>query len=138
MSEADVRAALKSMVVGEGGCLPIKYFSFLTINPAYDPSSFSQEIEDSEVAINTFKLIFEEMHKPGFDIVWNNTLVNIPRNSDKWCENHSKNCPFNLAGMKKAMSSVTHEDGSRDYCSEENVKWIMEYSESCGGIISFV
>jgi hypothetical protein len=42
---------LKSMKVGEDGCLPLKSFSFIVKNREYDPDSFSQEVEDSEERI---------------------------------------------------------------------------------------
>mgnify|MGYP003558419326 CR=1 FL=1 len=44
----EIGEKLKNMTVGEGKYLPISFVSFLVKNPNYDPTNFSQEIEDSE------------------------------------------------------------------------------------------
>lgn len=90
----EIGEKLKNMTVGEGKYLPMIFVSFLVKNPNYDPTNFSQEIEDSEKEIDVLNEMLVEMKKPGFDIIWNNTLNNIKTNSKRWSENHSKNAKF--------------------------------------------
>ena len=77
----EIGEKLKNMIVAEGKYLPIIAVSFLVKNPNYNPTNFSQEIEDSEEEIDVLNEISIEMKKPGFDIIWNNTLYNIKTNS---------------------------------------------------------
>lgn len=87
----EIGEKLKNMIVDEGKYLPMTFVSFLVKNPNYDPNKFSQEIEDSEKEIDVLNEMLVEMKKPGFDIIWNNTLHNVKTNSKRWRENHSKN-----------------------------------------------
>lgn len=135
LTRKDIAAKLKSMKVGENGVLPIKAFSFLVENRKYDPDNFSQEIEDTEEAIDVWKEIYEEIHKPYFDFVWNNTISQLPLNSKTWRNNHSKKCSVKLCGFAMYGSSIEHEDGTRDYYSEELVDKIVAWAEKNGGII---
>lgn len=96
LTHEEIRERLRNMVVGENGVLHIKSFSFLVKNPNYNPGTFSQEIEDSEIEINVADEMAKEIHKPGFDFVWHNTLGNIPNNSGEWKRNHSKICNIKL------------------------------------------
>lgn len=92
LTHEEIRERLRNMVVGENGVLPLKAFSFIVKNPNYDPDTFSQEIEDSEVKINVLDEIKKEIHRPVFDFIWHNTLSDIPHNSEEWEKNHSKIC----------------------------------------------
>ena len=57
----DIINRLKKMNNQSKNWQPIKYFSFIVINDEYNPSEFSQEIEDSEQEIDTWQLIIEEI-----------------------------------------------------------------------------
>lgn len=124
---------LKNMIVGEGKYLPIAYVSFLVKNPSYKPTNFSQEIENSEEEIDVLNEILVEMKKPGFDIIWNNTLHNVKTNSKRWCENHSHKCQITLLANWLILQSEIHENGARDFYSEDNINKIKtvleEYNE---------
>ena len=130
---------LKQMKVGETyndvTVLPVKWLSFFVPNDEYDPDNFSQEIEDSEEKIDIFKNICEEIHKPEFDFVWNNTLGRLPENSQRWQNNHSKICSIKIETL--LVQSVVHEDNTRDYYSEEIINKIMNINEKYVGIINF-
>ena len=132
---------LKQMKVGEKYndvlVLPMKWFSFLVPNDKYDPDNFSQEIEDSEENLETWSKIWEEINKPEFDFVWNNTLGKLPRNSENWKNNHGKICPVKRLGLEFVSQCVVHEDGTRDYYSDEIVNKIMNINKKYGGIIDF-
>ena len=56
LTRDDVIERLKSMKVGENDIQPVHTFSFLVLNPDYDPESFSQEIEDSEREVTLTEL----------------------------------------------------------------------------------
>ena len=129
----EIGEKLKNMTVGEGKYLPICSVCFLVKNPNYDPANFSQEIEDSEEEIDVLNEMLVEMKKPGFDIIWNNTLCNIKHNSKRWSENHSKKCQIKLIVNGVFLQSKTHENGARDFYSEDNINKIKtvleEYNE---------
>lgn len=129
----EIGEKLKNMMVGEGKYLPIIFVSFLVKNPNYDPTNFSQEIEDSEEEIDVLNEMLTEMKKPGFDIIWNNTLHNVKTNSKRWCENHSKKCQVHLLANWLILQSEIHENGIRDFYSEDNINKIKtvleEYNE---------
>ena len=137
LTKEEIINKLKAMEVGEGKEMPVKFFNFLTPNPYYDPNTFSQEIEDSEEPVNILEEIKKETSKPEFDYVWNNTISNIKTNSDKWQKNHTKICEVKLHADKIYMQCATHEDGTRNYYSEENLQRILELASKCGGIINF-
>lgn len=137
LTREEITEKLKSMKVGENNILPIKTFSFIVENRDYNPETFSQNIEDTEERIDEWKEIYEEIQKPGFDFIWNNTLRNLPRNSDAWLDNHTKICPVKMRGFAMYASSITHEDGTRDYYSEEIVDKIVSWAEKNGAIIDF-
>ena len=133
----EIGEKLKNMLVGEGKYLPITFVSFLVKNPDYDPTNFSQEIEDSEEEIDVLNEILVEMKKPGFDIIWNNTLYNIKTNSKCWCENHSKKCPIYFLSNGVILQSETHKNGVRDFYSEENINKIKTVLEEYNEIYGF-
>jgi hypothetical protein len=124
---------LKNMTVGEGKYLPISYVSFLVKNPNYDPTNFSQEIENSEEEVDVLNEMLAEMKKPGFDIIWNNTLHNVKTNSKRWRENHSKKCQVNLLSNWLILQSEIHKTGERNFYNEDNINKIKtvlkEYNE---------
>ena len=129
----EIGEKLKNMTVGEGKYLPISYVSFLVKNPNYDPTNFSQEIEDSEKEVDILNEMLAEMKKPGFDIIWNNTLHNVKTNSKRWRENHSKKCQVNLLSNWLILQSEIHKTGERNFYNEDNINKIKtvlkEYNE---------
>ena len=129
----EIGEKLKNMTVGEGKYLPMSFVSFLVKNPNYDPTNFSQEIEDSEEEVDVLNEMLAEMKKPGFDIIWRNTLYNVKTNSKRWCENHSKKCQIKLLANWLILQSEMHETGERDFYSEDNINKIKivleEYNE---------
>lgn len=137
LTKEEIINKLKAMEVGEGKEMTVKIFHFLTPNPYYDPNTFSQEIEDSEEPVNIIEEIKKETSKPEFDCVWNNTISNIKTNSDKWQKNHTKICEVKLQADNIYMPCATHEDGTRNYYSEENLQRILELASKWGGIINF-
>ena len=70
LTEQEIADKLANMRVDTGEYLPIKMFSFIILNPEYNPDDFSEEIENSEEFINTLGLEIKEIHKPDFDFVW--------------------------------------------------------------------
>ena len=137
LTKKEIIKKLKSMEVGEGKELPIKSCSFLIINNEYDPSNFSQAIEDGEKEVDLMGEIIKEMNKPEFDWVWNNTIGNIKTNSDKWYANHTKKCKIKLEPNRLFLTCKEYSGGTRNYYSEENLKRILDYAEEVGGIIDF-
>lgn len=129
----EIGEKLRNMTVGEGKYLPISYVSFLVKNPNYDPTNFSQEIEDSEKEVDMLNEMLSEMKKPGFDIIWNNTLHNVKTNSKRWRENHSKKCQVNLLSNWLILQSEIHKTGERNFYNEDNINKIKtvlkEYNE---------
>ena len=69
LSKEEIIQHLKDMVVDNENVYPWKWFSFIVMNPDYNPSEFSQEIEDSEEMIDEWAEVNKEMKKPEFDIV---------------------------------------------------------------------
>ena len=130
----EIGEKLKNMTVGEGKYLPFCLVSFLVKNPNYDPTNFSQEIEDSEEEIDVLNEMLAEMKKPGFDIIWNNTLHNVKTNSKRWRENHSKKCQVNLLANRLILQSEIHKTGERDFYSEDNINKIKTVLEEYGEI----
>lgn len=139
LTEDEIIDRLKQMKVGEKYndvlVLPVKWFVFKVPNDEYDPDNFSQEIEDSEENLETWSRIWEEINKPEFDFVWNNTLNRLSENSQRWKNNHNKICPIKIEIL--IVQSVDHDDGTRDYYSDEIVNKIMNIYEKYGGIIDF-
>ena len=129
----EIGEKLKNMTVGEGKYLPFCLVSFLVKNPNYDTTNFSQEIEDSEEEIDVLNEMLAEMKKPGFDIIWRNTLYNVKTNSKRWRENHSKKCQVKLLLNWTILQSEIHKTGERDFYSEDNINRIktvlQEYNE---------
>ncbi len=146
LTHEQIREKLREMRVDTGKCLPAKFFSFIVKNPDYDPDNFSQEIEDSEEEIDTMAEIRKESSKPGFDWVWNNTIGNIPKNSERWLDNHSKKCPIKLVPNAFLSSSSTHvimttlSSGEsrkatiRDYDNDFTFEKILEVEKEYGEI----
>ena len=139
LTKDEIIDRLKQMKVGEKYndvlVLSVKWFSFLVPNNEYDPYNFSQEIEDSEENLETWLKIWEEINKPEFDFVWNNTLDRLSENSPRWKNNHSKICPIKIETL--LVQSVVHDDGTRDYYSDEIINKIININEKYGGIIDF-
>lgn len=138
LSKNDIIQRLKNMVVDGENVLPLKWFSFIVINPNYNPEEFSQAIEESEVMIDFWKEFTEEIHKPEFDFVWNNTLSKLPRNSEEWNKNHSKICPVKAAYFEFMAACVQHNNGIRNYYSDDILDKVIKVSEEYGGIVDFV
>ena len=88
--------------------------------------------------IDFWKEFYEEIHKPEFDIVWNNTLSKLPRNSEEWNKNHSKICPVKAAYFKFMAACVQHDNGIRNYYSDDILDKVIKVSEEYGGIADFV
>ncbi len=126
LTKDEIIEQLKNMNVDGEKILPFHWFSFIVINPEYEPESFSQEIEDSEEEIKSWDLMIEEMNKPDFDFVWHNTLSNIPRNSEKWLKNHSKICAVKFSPVRFMEQCVNWADGTRNYYSERILNKILE------------
>jgi hypothetical protein len=94
--------------------------------------------------------IKKESSKPGFDWVWNNTIGNIPKNSEKWLDNHSKKCPAKLVVNAFLSSSSTHiitttlssgeswETRIRDYDNDFTMDKILEVEKEYGEIYKVV
>ena len=133
LTKDEIVEKLKNMNVDNKKIFPIHTFSFIVINPDYNPEKFSQEIEDSEEEIDTYGLMLEEIKKPGFDLVWHDTTCNVPRNSEKWLKNHSKICKAKFMPFKFWESCINYCDGTRNYYSEEILNKILEI----GDIINF-
>ena len=133
----EIGEKLKNMIVGEGKYLPIACISFLVKNPNYDPTNFSQEIEDSDEEFDVVNEILVELKKPGFDIIWNNTLQNVKTNSKRWSENHSKKCQITLIANRLFLQSEIHENGVRDFYSEDNINKIKTVLEEYNEIYDF-
>lgn len=133
----EIGEKLKNMTVGEGKYLPFCLVSFLVKNLTYDPTNFSQEIEDSEEEIDVLNEMLAEMKKPGFDIIWNNTLHNVKTNSKRWRENHAKKCQVKLLFNWIILESETHKTGVRDYYSEDNINKIKTVLKEYGEIYDF-
>lgn len=126
LTEQEIADKLANMRVDTGEYLPIKMFSFIILNPDYNPNDFSEEIENSEEFINTLDLEIKEIRKSGFDFVWNNTMVNIPKNSDKWLKNHTKKCKYKLLKNVFMMSCANWSNGTRNYCYKDVYDKIKE------------
>jgi hypothetical protein len=150
LTHEQIREKLREMRVDTGKCLPFKHFSFMVKNPNYDPDNFSQEIEDSEEEIDTMAEIWKESSKPDFDWVWNNTIGNIPKNSERWLDNHDKKCRFKLLGNVFLSSCSTHiitttlssgessEAMVRDYDNDFTMNKILEVEKEYGEIYEVI
>lgn len=134
LTRDEIVEKLKTMVVGEEKELPVKHMFCIHINKEYNPEDFSQKIEDSEEKIDVLSEISKEIKKPYFNFIWNNTLCNIPRNSEQWRNNHSKICELAVSPCVWAQC-IVHEDGRRDYYSEDLVDKIVRWGEIHGGIV---
>ena len=136
----EIGEKLKNMIVGEGKYLPMAFVSFLVKNLNYDPTNFSQEIEDSEEKIDILDILNEmlvEMKKPGFDIIWNNTLHGVKTNSKQWRENHSNKCQITFIPNCLLLQSEIHENGARNFYSEDNINKIKTILEKYNEIYDF-
>lgn len=133
LSKEEIIVRLKEMTPEKVG--PIKLLCFIVLNDNFDPYGFSQEIEDTEEFIDTWSLAMEEIKKPEFDFVWNNTIGELPRNSEKWLDNHDKIRHVKFKTIP--VQCITHEDGTRDYNSDENVDKVLKIQEQYRVIIDF-
>ena len=133
LTKEEIVEKLKSMNIDNKKIFYFHIFSFIIVNPDYNPEAFSQEIEDSEEEINSLDLISDEMHKSDFDFVFHNTLCRVPWNSKKWLENHSKICKVKFIPNKFIEQCVNHRDGTRNYYSEKILNKILEI----GNIVNF-
>ncbi len=124
LTRDDVIERLKNMKVGENDIKPVHIFSFLVLNPDYDPESFSQEIEDSEREVTLTELA-EFLKRDD----WWYTPCDFKCNSEKWRKNHSKICPIKFLPSEIWGVSVCYRiDDSvvRDYYDEALVDRIMK------------
>lgn len=117
----------------DAGFMPMRVFSAIIDNEAYDPEGFSQEIEDSEKDMRDECLEFRRKY---FDMFWGwcdaerakeyDSLVN----SKRWTDNHSKKCPlttaFNIVGICGARETKVREKGFID--PDERTRYICERS----------
>ena len=133
LSREDVIIKLKEMTAEK--CGSIKLLSFIVLNDNFDPHNFSQEIEDSEEFIDTWSLAMEEIKKQEFNFVWNNTIGKLPRNSEKWLDNHHKICYVKYKTIP--VQCIVREDGTRDYNSNENIDKVLKIQEQYKIIINF-
>ena len=90
-----------------------------------------------KVEIDVLNEMLAEMKKPGFDIIWRNTLYNIKTNSKRWRENHSKKCQVHLLAKWLILQSETHKTGERDFYSEDNINKIKTVLEEYNEIYDF-
>lgn len=132
LTEEEIINKLKMLRVDTGENPPIKRLFMVVPNPDYDPDNFSQEIEDSEKGIDWIEEMTKRTSDPNFDFVWNNTLGEIPKNSEKWQKNHNK--ILKVIYVPLLVACCNHSDGTRDYYSENILKTIKEYSDKYGGI----
>jgi len=124
MTRDDVKEQLKNMKVGI--YKPLHCFNLLIINPDYDPSTFSQEIEDSEKEIDILSNYVEQIKKIGFP------FFSVEHNSEKWLQNHSKICNVKFVPNAIFGTSVTYiENGHkvRNYCDEILINKIMDFGD---------
>ena len=106
--------------------LPLCMLYAIVDYPVYNPGNFVQEIEDSEVEINVFDEIKKQMSKPDFDFVWNNTIGECKKNSERWYKNHTKKCIVTTHCFGYVCSEC-HKDGTRNYYTDEVMKKIEEF-----------
>ena len=133
LSIEQIKQYLKNHKVGQNGVYPFCRFVCLVKNPNYDPTNFSQDIEDSEVEIKWFDEMHKKMQEPDFDFVWNNTLGSIPKNSQRWCDNHTKKCEITIT-MTGFCQCIERQDGTRDYCNESTINEFKEILDEYGEI----
>lgn len=136
MTTEEIESQLKSLVVGQNDVLSVKIFSFVVPNPEYDPENFSQEIEDSEEEIDTLELVKKVMNSPDFNFVWHNTICQIPKNSDAWIKNHTKNCPTKFVPNEFMEQCTNHKD-VRNYYSDKTMEKMQAVIDKYGGIVKF-
>ena len=148
LTHEQIRERLREMVVEEGGkYLPHRFIHLIVKNPDYDPDGFLQELDDSEMEIDTWEEVKNEIKKKEFDWVWNNTIKSLPRNSEKWLENRSKICEVKLLPFAFPTSCSMHtievkdESGNviekkvvRNYDNDYTVKRILELEDKYGEI----
>lgn len=130
LTREDVAQRLKDMIVGVTVELPIKIFNFIVPNPDYDPDNFDESIDGKPDFYGSFDELDE---KSLFRIIH----YNVDTNAKKWMENHSKICPLKFIPAQLPTQCVNHEDGTRDYYSEEILNKIMNWAEEHGGIVDF-
>lgn len=133
LTREQITEKLKEMKVGPDGYTPFKLMMVIVENPDYDIKNYSQRIEDGEAEVNIFDEYAKKLKDSNFDYIWNNTLKDIPYNSDEWMKNHSKKCKYKIGGIFNA-TSVMHVDGTRDYYSYTNMEEIMKIAKECGSI----
>lgn len=107
---------------------PQRYFSFLVINPDYNPSGFSKEIEDSEEEAKIDD-IFSKFLEPTKE----DTCRSNEGNSKEWLENHSKICKLKFIpnGIAAEGTACMLADGTigYNYCSDSLLDKIMKVGQ---------
>ena len=131
LTRDDIADELKSMVVGGNGMLPIHMFSFIVMNPEYDPDGFSQEIDDSENEVDMLAELQRHMMLFNECPCWPSDMN---KNSERWYRNRSKKCQVKLLPLHLTLSAVEH-DTVRNYYSDENLSIIMDVADKFGGIV---
>lgn len=153
LTREEIIEKLKAMRVDTGEYLPIKFMHLIVKNPGYDPAAFSQEIEDSEEEIDVYQEIKDEAERRGIDMIlnWNKLLKEVPKNSQKWRDNHTKKCMVTIAPFEFPAvciehiitETVTNDDGEevsrtetriRDYYTDAVMKKVDEALEKYGEI----
>ena len=132
LTKEEIVQQLYSMEVIDGKDYPIKILNFLVPNKNYDPDNFSQEIENSEedfTYIDSIRILKSAIDGGIFGC----KIVNR-RNSKQWLDNHSKICKISFMPMAVYINAQRHENGRRDFCTEENINNIIKFSEQYGGI----
>lgn len=133
LTRDEITEQLYQMEVITGKDYPVRFISFIAVNKNYDPSSFSQEMENSEKDTTIDDTL---------SFISASTLFATPknklRNSKKWLENHSKICQASIVPMALLIQSERHLNGRRDFCTEDNINKIMNISEQYGGIVKFM
>ena len=133
LTENEIIEKLYSMEVITGKDYPMRLLSFIVPNKNYDTESFSQEIEDSEndyTYEDTINII------KGAELFFSKKVDR--RNSQEWLDNHSKICKVTIIPMALLIQAERHENGRRDFCTEENVHKIMNLAEQYGGIVKMM
>lgn len=130
LTREEVAQRLKDMIVGVTVTFPIKAFNFIVPNPDYDPENFDESIDGKPDFYGSFD---EDYEKSMFRLIH----YNVDTKAKKWMENHSKICPLKYIPAQLLTQCENHEDGTRNYYSEEILDKIMNWGEKHGGIVDF-
>ena len=130
LTHEEIREKLRNMVVDFKKYLPCRYIGLVVKNPQYNPDDFSQEIEDSEEYISWDEQFDSFVKGEG------------RKNSEKWWENHIKNCQGKFLPFAVLAASGTYklDDGSliRNYNNEPTMNKILELEKEYGEIYDII